>query len=61
MFFSYRTNFIAFMRMLAYLTRQLIGEHVGLESIGLNLWQLYFGELKLGVVDERLKSVIRPR
>ena len=49
------------MRMLAYLTRQLIGEHVGLESIGLDLWQLYFGELKLGVVDERLKSVIRPR
>jgi hypothetical protein len=47
--------------MLAYLTRQLIGEHVGLESIGLDLWQLYFGELKLGVVDERLKSVIRPR
>jgi len=43
-----------------YLTRQLTGEYVGLEPIGLDLWQLYFGELKLGVVDERLKSVIRP-
>ena len=44
-----------------YLTRQLIGEYVGLEPIGLDLWQLYFGELKLGLVDERLKSVIRPK
>jgi transposase InsO family protein len=43
-----------------YLTRQLIGEPVGLEPIGIDLWQLYFGELKLGVIDERLKSVIRP-
>lgn len=44
-----------------YLTRQLIGEQVGLKPIGLDLWQLYFGELKLGVIDERLKRVIRPR
>jgi putative transposase len=44
-----------------YLTRQLTGDHVGLEPIGLDLWQLYFGGLKLGVVDERLKSVIRPK
>jgi putative transposase len=44
-----------------YLTRQLTGNHVGLEPIGLDLWQLYFGGLKLGVVDERLKSVIRPK
>ncbi len=43
-----------------YLTRQLIGEYVGLEPIGVDLWQVYFGRLKLGVIDERLKSVIRP-
>lgn len=43
-----------------YLSRQIIGEYVGLEPIGIDLWQLYFGRLKLGVVDERLKSVIRP-
>ena len=51
-----KSNAVAF-----YLTRQLIGEYVGLEPIGLDLWQLYFGELKLGIVDERLKSVIRPK
>jgi transposase InsO family protein len=44
-----------------YLSRQLLGEYVGLEPIGLDLWQLYFGELKLAVVDERLKRVIRPQ
>jgi transposase InsO family protein len=43
-----------------YLSRQIIGDVVGLEPIGTGLWQLYFGRLKLGVVDERLKSVIRP-
>jgi len=43
-----------------YLSRQIIGDHVGLEPIGIDLWQLYFGRLKLGVIDERLKSVIRP-
>ena len=44
-----------------YLTRQLTGEPVALEPIGLDLWQFYFGELKLRVMDERLNSVIRPR
>ena len=44
-----------------YLSRQLVGEHVGLEPFRLDLWQLYFGEFKLAVVDERLKSVIRPK
>jgi putative transposase len=43
-----------------YLSRQLVGDYIGLEPIGLDLWQLYFGPLKLGVIDERLKSVIRP-
>lgn len=43
-----------------YLTRQLLGEHVGLESVGPGLWQLYFGELKLAILDERLKAIIRP-
>jgi len=30
------------------------------ELTGIDLWQLYFGRLKLGVIDERFKSVIRP-
>lgn len=43
-----------------YITRQLAGEYVGLESLGYGCWQLYFSELRLAVVDERLKRVIRP-
>jgi transposase InsO family protein len=43
-----------------YITRQLTGEYVGLEALGHNCWQLYFSQLPLAVVDERLKRVIRP-
>ena len=43
-----------------YITRQLTGDYVGLESLGHDRWQLYFSELRLAVVDERLKRVIRP-
>ncbi|MGB5519336.1 MAG: hypothetical protein WBO73_12870 [Gammaproteobacteria bacterium] len=42
-----------------YITRQLAGEYVGLESLDYGCWQLYFSELRLAVVDERLKRVIR--
>jgi len=43
-----------------YTTRQLVGEYVGLEPLGHERWQLYFGKLTLGVIDERLGRVIRP-
>jgi transposase InsO family protein len=43
-----------------YVTRQLVGEHVGLEAIGHGRWQLYFSMLRLAVLDERLQRVIRP-
>lgn len=43
-----------------YITRQLTGEYVGLELIGDECWQLYFSELRLAVLDERLQRVIRP-
>ena len=43
-----------------YTTRQLTGEYVGLEPLDHGRWQLYFGALKLGVVDERIGRVIRP-
>ncbi len=43
-----------------YTTRQLVGEYIGLESLDHDRWQLYFGPLTLGVVDERLGRVIRP-
>lgn len=44
-----------------YTTRQLTGEYIGLAPLDYDRWQLYFGELKLGVVDERLGRVIRPK
>lgn len=53
-------GYIKFHNHAFYLSRQLIGEYVGLEPIGSDIWQLYFGELKLGILDNRLKSVIRP-
>ena len=43
-----------------YTTRQLVGEYVGLEPLNHDRWQLYFGLLKLGVIDERIGRVIRP-
>lgn len=43
-----------------YTTRQLTGEYVGLEPLDHGRWQLYFGTLKLGVIDERIGRVIRP-
>lgn len=43
-----------------YTTRQLVGEYVGLEPLQHDRWQLYFGALKLGVIDERIGRVIRP-
>lgn len=43
-----------------YTTRQLTGEYVGLEPLDHGRWQLYFGALKLGVVDQRIGRVIRP-
>lgn len=44
-----------------YTTRQLLGEYVGLKPLDHDRWQLYFGTLKLGVLDERLGRVIRPK
>jgi transposase InsO family protein len=43
-----------------YTTRQLVGEFIGLEPLDHDRWQLYFGKLKLGIIDERIGRVIRP-
>jgi len=43
-----------------YISRQLIGEYVGLKPLGNDQWQLYFYKLPLGIVDERVGRVIRP-
>jgi putative transposase len=34
-------------------THTLAGEHVGLEEVGDGLWDVYFGSLRLGRMDER--------
>ncbi len=44
-----------------YLTKSLAGEHVGLELIDDHRWLIYFGILKLGILDGRLQRVIRPK
>ena len=43
-----------------YLGSVLTRESVGLEPIDNDQWQLYFGRLIIGIVDDRLKRVIRP-
>ncbi len=53
-------GYIKFNGQSIYTTRQLTGEHIGLEPLDHERWQLYFGKLKLGIVDERIGRVIRP-
>jgi len=38
-------------------THTLAGEYVGLEEVGDGLWDVYFGPLKLGRMDERLRRI----
>lgn len=43
-----------------YITRRLLGEYVSLEYIDNRCWLLRFGEMRLGIVDEVVRKVIRP-
>jgi len=43
-----------------YASRQLVGEYVGLKRINDDLYQIYFGQLPLGIVDRKLGRIIRP-
>ena len=38
-------------------THTLAGEYVGLEEVGDGLWDVYFGPLKLGRMDERRRQI----
>ncbi len=38
----------------------LIKERIGLELIDEDLWQIYFTNLTLGLLDGRTKRIIRP-
>lgn len=43
-----------------YVSRQLVGEHIGLEQMEHDQWQLYFAQLPLGVFDARTRKITRP-
>jgi len=45
---------------LYFLSETLVGEPVGLQEIGCDRWQVYFGSVPLGILDERRGKVIRP-
>ena len=38
-------------------THTLAGEYVGLEEVGDGLWDVYFGPMKLGRMDERIRRI----
>ena len=39
------------------MTRTLAGEYVGLEEVGDGLWDVYFGPVKLGRMNERILRI----
>lgn len=43
-----------------YVANLLAGEHVGLEPINEGCWMVYLSTLKLCILDERQKRIIRP-
>jgi len=43
-----------------YVSRQLLGETVGLKPLEHDRWQLYFASMPLGILDARLGRIIRP-
>ncbi len=45
---------------LLYASTALAGEPLGFKPIGNDLWQVYFARLVLGVLDQRLRRIIRP-
>ena len=43
-----------------YVSEALRGEPVGLLPVDNDRWQLYFAQLALGILDERLNQIERP-
>jgi transposase InsO family protein len=43
-----------------YVTKYLLGEHVGLRPLEHDRWEMYFCQLPLGIFDERLGRIIKP-
>ena len=47
-------------QQLLYVANLLAGEHIGLEPVEEGRWMVYLSTLKLGVLDEQEKRIIRP-
>lgn len=41
-----------------YTSTVLVGERIGLQQIDADRWQIWFGDLRVAVLDERLKKVL---
>lgn len=52
-----RNSGIRWNRNWVCVTHTLAGEYVGLEEVGDGLWDVYFGPLKLGRMDERILRI----
>jgi transposase InsO family protein len=52
-----RNSGIRWKKQWVCVTHTLAGEHVGLEEVGDGLWDVYFGPLKLGRMDERILRI----
>ena len=52
-----RNSGIRWKKQWVRVTHTLAGEYVGLEEVGDGLWDVYFGPLKLGRLDERRRQI----
>jgi len=53
-----RNSGIRWNRHWVCVTHTLAGEYVGLEEVGDGLWDVYFGPVKLGRMDERILRIV---
>lgn len=52
-----RNGHIRFNKIAISVTHAIIGQHVGLEEIGDGIWDLYYGPMRLGQLDERIGRI----
>ena len=45
---------------MVYVTKYLLGEHVGMRPLEHDRWELFFCRLPLGIFDARLGKIVRP-
>lgn len=52
-----RNGCIRFNKIAVSVTHAMIGEHVGLEEVGDGIWDVYYGPMRLGQLDERIGRI----